>query len=61
MSGFWLAAVRVLKPGGTVALWTSGPIRVHPTLPNVKAIDVAMEEYRDIHLAPYITPGNHLA
>ena len=24
MSGFWPAAARVLKPGGSVALWTSG-------------------------------------
>ena len=61
MSGFWPAAARVLKPGGTVALWTSGPVRAHPTLPNADAINAAMDEHRNRHLGPYITPGNLLA
>ena len=61
MSGFWPAAARVLKPGGTVALWASGAIRAHPTLPNANAIDKAMDELRDKHLAPYLTPGNEIA
>lgn len=60
MAGFWLTAARVLKPGGTVALWTSGPGRAHPTLPNAKAINAAMDEHRDRYLTPYITPGNLL-
>jgi hypothetical protein len=51
----------VLKPGGTVAIWTSGPLRAHPTLPNAQAIDTAMTDHRQRHLAEYITPGNLLA
>lgn len=61
MSGFWPAAARVLKPGGTVALWTSGSIQAHPTLPNAKAIDALIEEHRHKHLTPYLTPGNMIA
>jgi SAM-dependent methyltransferase len=61
MPGFWRAAARVLKPGGTVAIWTSGPLRAHPTLPNAQAIDTAMFTHRQRHLAEYITPGNLLA
>ncbi|ETI28386.1 hypothetical protein G647_00835 [Cladophialophora carrionii CBS 160.54] len=60
MPGFWRAAARVLKPGGTVAIWTSGPVHVHPTLPNARAIDAAMLDHRERHLAEYITPGNLL-
>jgi len=61
ISGFWPTAARILKPGGTVALWTSGPVRAHPTLPNATAIDRAMDEHEERHLKPFITPGNLLA
>ncbi|OCT53921.1 methyltransferase [Cladophialophora carrionii] len=60
MPGFWRAAARVLKPGGTVAIWTSGPVHAHPTLPNARAIDAAMLDHRERHLAEYMTPGNLL-
>jgi SAM-dependent methyltransferase len=43
MSRFWLSAARVLKPGGSVALWTSGDIRVHPSMPNSAAIQAAID------------------
>lgn len=61
LSGFWPAAARVLKPGGTVALWTSGSIKAHPTLPNAEAINRVMEEHRDNELRAYITAGNLIA
>jgi trans-aconitate 3-methyltransferase len=61
MTGFWPAAAEVLKPGGTVALWTSGPIRAHPDLPNAQAIDAAMEAHRHKNLLPYLTRGNLIA
>ncbi|KIW73096.1 hypothetical protein PV04_01240 [Phialophora macrospora] len=61
MPGFWRAAARVLKPGGTVAIWTSGQVLAHPTLPNAQAINAAMLAHRERHLAEYLTPGNLLA
>lgn len=36
MPRFWQAAARVLRPGGSVALWTTGEIRVHPDMPNAQ-------------------------
>ncbi|KAK7892494.1 hypothetical protein LTR67_007591 [Exophiala xenobiotica] len=60
MSGFWPAAARVLKPGGTVALWTSGAGRTHPSVPNSAAIQAAMDEHQETHMAPFMERGNIL-
>ncbi|PGH02942.1 hypothetical protein GX51_04398 [Blastomyces parvus] len=60
MSRFWPRAARVLKPGGSVALWTHGPIRVSPQLPNSAAIQVVVDELEDRHLRPYMMAGNLL-
>ncbi|KAF7545232.1 hypothetical protein G7Z17_g9332 [Cylindrodendrum hubeiense] len=60
MEGFWPAAARVLKPGGTVALWTSGDIHAHPSMPNSAAIQATFETYQATHLEPYYVPGNRL-
>lgn len=61
MSGFWPSAARVLKPGGSVALWTTGQIRTHPSMPNAAAIQAAIEQHQESHLKPYYTPGSILA
>jgi trans-aconitate 3-methyltransferase len=61
MSRFWLSAARVLKPGGSVALWTSGDVRTHPSMPNAAAIQAAMDQLQEQHLMPYYVPGNLLA
>lgn len=60
MSGFWPAAARVLKPGGSVALWTAGEGTVDPSTPNAAAIQAAMNRYQEEHLKPYYVPGNLL-
>ncbi|KAL7930233.1 S-adenosyl-L-methionine-dependent methyltransferase [Trichoderma chlorosporum] len=60
MPQFWVAAARVLKPGGTVALWTSGEARVHPSMPNAAAIQVAWDEHADTYLKAFYTPGNYI-
>lgn len=60
MSGFWPSAARVLKPGGTVAIWTTGEPRTDPTLPNAIAIQAAVEEHEERYLRPYFEPGNLL-
>jgi trans-aconitate 3-methyltransferase len=59
MSGFWPRAAQVLKPGGSVALWTSGSIRVHPSVPNYAAIQTAIDKLKE-PLEDYMAPGNWL-
>jgi trans-aconitate 3-methyltransferase len=58
MPGFWPSAARVLKPGGTVAIWTSGQIRINPSMPNAAAIQAAIDEHDEHHLRPYYEDGN---
>jgi SAM-dependent methyltransferase len=61
MPPFWKAAARVLKPGGTVALWTSGGALAHPDMPNADAIQKVFDWHYEEYLRPYLTPGNILA
>ena len=61
MAPFWRRAARLLKPGGSVALWIGGGIRVHPSVPNSAAIQTAIEHNFEQHLKPYTEPGNLLA
>ncbi|KIW18452.1 hypothetical protein PV08_02740 [Exophiala spinifera] len=60
MPRFWAAASRVLKPGGTVAIWTSGPGRIHPSVPNAEAIQAVIDAQQEGELKPYLLPGNTL-
>ncbi|KAK3691647.1 hypothetical protein LTR37_018526 [Vermiconidia calcicola] len=60
MPKFWQSAARVLKPGGSVAVWTSGEIRVHPSVPNAAAIEAAMYRLEEHYLTPYRHAGNKL-
>ena len=61
MPRFWASAARVLKPGGSVILWTSGDIRTHPSTANAEAIQAALDRCHEQYLKPYFTPGNLLA
>lgn len=58
MSAFWPSAARVLKPGGTVALWTTGEPRTDPSMPNAVAIQAAVDQHQEHYLKPYFEPGN---
>jgi SAM-dependent methyltransferase len=60
MALFWQAAARVLKPGGSVVLWTSGNWTMHPSMPNGAAIKKAMDDLQEKHLKPYVERGNLL-
>ena len=60
MSRFWPQAARVLKPGGTAALWTTGSIRIHPSVPNATAIQAAIDDIEERDLKPFFEPGNLL-
>jgi len=61
MPRFWARAARVLKPGGTVALWTVGEMAIHPSVPNADAIQAAVDHFNEVDLAPFMEPGNLLA
>jgi len=58
MPAFWAAAARVLKPSGTVAIWASGHMAVHPDLPNAAAIEDVMDKIEVEHVQPHFIEGN---
>lgn len=60
MSKFWPRAAHVLKPGGTVALWSTGEVRAHPSMPNAIAIQAAMDTHKEHYLKPFSEPGSLL-
>ncbi|KAF6823864.1 methyltransferase domain-containing protein [Colletotrichum plurivorum] len=47
MAAFWAAAARVLKPGGTVALWRGSFLHIHPSTPNHQRVQAALNELID--------------
>lgn len=60
MSRFWPSAARVLKSGGTVALWSPGAIGIHSSMPNAAAIQAALWDIEERELLPFFEPGNIL-
>ncbi|PYH92364.1 S-adenosyl-L-methionine-dependent methyltransferase [Aspergillus ellipticus CBS 707.79] len=60
MDRFWATAARVLKPGGSVIVWTTGELRCHPDMPNCAAIQTALDHMQNTELMPYFNPGNIL-
>jgi SAM-dependent methyltransferase len=60
MAKFWPAAARVLKPGGSVAIWTVGDAKMHRDMPNAAAIQAALDEIEERELKPFFAPGNLL-
>jgi SAM-dependent methyltransferase len=61
MARFWPQAARVLKPGGTVAMWSVGDSRLDPSVPNSAAIMAAVDEINERDLKPFTVSGNLLA
>lgn len=60
MSRFWPTAARILKPGGSVAIWSSKAANIHSPLPTAVDIDGALREIENQELLPYFAPGNLL-
>ncbi|OTA96346.1 hypothetical protein M434DRAFT_67822 [Hypoxylon sp. CO27-5] len=61
MERFWSSAARVLKPGGTVALWARTWMSVDPIMtPNGPAVKAAVDETLS-ELEPYMNLGNKLS
>ncbi|KAH7417046.1 S-adenosyl-L-methionine-dependent methyltransferase [Cadophora sp. MPI-SDFR-AT-0126] len=61
MSRFWTEAAKVVRPGGTVALWICSSLFCHPFTPNGREVMKVLFDFERIVLAPYALPGNHLA
>ncbi|KAI0133432.1 S-adenosyl-L-methionine-dependent methyltransferase [Hypoxylon sp. NC0597] len=61
MERFWSSAARVLKPGGTVALWARTGMSIDPIMtPNGAAVKAAVDEAVG-ELEPYMNLGNKLS
>lgn len=60
MPSFWCRAAKVLKPGGSVAIWASGGIRVHPSMPGAKEFQKEIDRFQEEVLAEHMSPRNLL-
>ncbi|KAI1632026.1 methyltransferase [Biscogniauxia mediterranea] len=58
MPAFWARAAQVLKPGGSVGLWTHKVTGVADSVPNAEAIQAVLDTVEKEHVAPYMLPGN---
>jgi trans-aconitate 3-methyltransferase len=56
---FYAAAARMLKPGGTIALWTGGSWYVDKMkVPNGEGVQAILDEFEMQVLKPFELPGN---
>jgi trans-aconitate 3-methyltransferase len=61
MARFWPRASALVRPGGTVALWTSAGFYCHPhTTPNAKVVQHVLDRLEHERLSPHKTRGNEL-
>lgn len=60
MERFWSSVARILRPGGTVALWCSNSGSAHKSVPNADKINAAVKEIEEKEIVPYLMPGNLL-
>ncbi|KAK3369974.1 S-adenosyl-L-methionine-dependent methyltransferase [Podospora didyma] len=60
MPKFWAAAADVLKPGGTVALWTGFRKDVEPTTPEEAKVRAIFSRFHEEVLDAYSVPGTKI-
>jgi len=61
MSKFWAQAAKILKPGGTVAIWTQASLYCHPeTTPNAAKVQEILHWLEFVELEPYRRTGDKL-
>ncbi|OIW22582.1 S-adenosyl-L-methionine-dependent methyltransferase [Coniochaeta ligniaria NRRL 30616] len=60
LPGFWKRAAQVLKPGGSVALWTSATMTVSPSTPNYAAVQAAIQNMAKA-VEQYVVSGNRMS
>ncbi|KAI9723849.1 MAG: hypothetical protein M1828_004099 [Chrysothrix sp. TS-e1954] len=58
---FWEHTARLLRPGGTVALFTRGGLYCHPTTPSATQVQAHLTHLEETLLAPYRLYGNTLS
>ncbi|KAM7219217.1 Trans-aconitate methyltransferase [Rhypophila decipiens] len=54
MPRFWESMAKIVKPGGTLALWSLPNIHCHPSTPNADQIQAILTSFRDDILKPYM-------
>lgn len=60
MPRFWPTAARILRPGGSVALWCPNASNIHHSVPNAVAINDALRRIEEEELLQFFEPGNLL-
>ncbi|KAH8895858.1 S-adenosyl-L-methionine-dependent methyltransferase [Thozetella sp. PMI_491] len=55
---FWPAAAKLVKPGGTVAIWTHASLYCHPSTPNAAEVQRILSHLEDVTLAPHVLEPN---
>jgi trans-aconitate 3-methyltransferase len=60
MPSFYASAYRLLTPGGSIALWTTGPASIHPQTPCAETIQALLDKFSAEDMAPYETAANRL-
>lgn len=61
LPGFYAAAAKLLKPGGSIAIWCTGPQYCDPyTTPNAAAVQAAISMLQEEVIAPFEVEGNRL-
>jgi trans-aconitate 3-methyltransferase len=58
---FYTQAAQLLRPGGTLAMWTCSSFHVHPSVPRHESLQRILSHLEDELLGPYMLPGNILA
>lgn len=60
MPAFYIAAHALLKPGGSIAIWTTGPPSIHPNTPCAETIKELLDDFSANEMAPFETEANRL-
>lgn len=58
MSKFWPRVAQVVRPGGTVAIWSSSAKQPHSSNPNAEALTKLISSLADSELEPHMAKGN---
>ncbi|KAJ7218115.1 S-adenosyl-L-methionine-dependent methyltransferase [Mycena pura] len=61
MRPFYVSAAKALRPGGTLAMWTASSYYCHPSTPNARAVQEALDDLENNMLASYMAPGNWIS
>lgn len=61
LPAFYASVGKILRPGGTLAVWTCSSQYVHPSTPNYREIQDVLFNLEDGMLAPFRTQGNTLS